>query len=489
MATPRLRILHPDTDLEPQTVPVRRSPASVPFTLCAIIASDLLALACAAAISVAFWYFVAGKLEPGDYLRLWPILAVFLTAQFAAGLYPGIALNPVEELRRATASVSVVYASLGSVTFLLHDTNLYSRAVFLLAWMQTLVLVPLMRSGVRWALSHHPRWGYPVLVIGSVPDSDAVIALLLAHPDLGLKPVAALESDSRARRHILGVPVCGGLEKAPLLARQWGIRCAIVAMPALPRARLLDMLARHGDIFSRLIVMPELEGMATLWVKATDLGGKLGLEVRQSLLLPAARFSKRAIDVGLTVALGVLLAPLLLLIALAIKVTSRGPVLYGHLRYGREGRPFTVWKFRSMVWNADEALGDYLSHDSGLAQEWSLNQKLRSDPRITPVGRLLRKTSLDEAPQLWNVLLGDMSLVGPRPIVESEIGRYGDKYHIYKKMMPGLTGLWQVSGRSRTDYAQRVSLDMYYVSNWSIWLDIHILARTVKAVLFGEGAC
>jgi lipopolysaccharide/colanic/teichoic acid biosynthesis glycosyltransferase len=141
-----------------------------------------------------------------------------------------------------------------------------------------------------------------------------------------------------------------------------------------------------------------------------------------------------------------------------------------------------------MVQNADRLLHEYLQQHPELREEWERDQKLRNDPRITRVGRFLRKTSLDEFPQLWNVLLGEMSLVGPRPIVEDEVKRYGSLFALYTKVRPGLTGLWQVSGRNDTTYAERVAMDAYYVRNWSPWLDLYILARTVWVVLFGKGA-
>jgi Undecaprenyl-phosphate galactose phosphotransferase WbaP len=177
-----------------------------------------------------------------------------------------------------------------------------------------------------------------------------------------------------------------------------------------------------------------------------------------------------------------------MLLAILIKLSSAGPVFYGQRRCGLAGEPFTAWKFRSMVANANQVLEQHLASDPGLREEWRRSHKLRSDPRITRLGLILRRTSLDELPQLWNVLCGQMSLVGPRPIVTEEIPRYGDGIGLYKKVRPGLTGLWQVSGRNNVSYEQRVNFDLYYVRNWSLWLDVYVLARTVKVVLLGDGA-
>ncbi len=243
-----------------------------------------------------------------------------------------------------------------------------------------------------------------------------------------------------------------------------------------------------ANVFSNVIVVPDLAGFSSLWVEARDLNGLLGLQIHQRLLAIGSRTIKRAVDLGVVLAGSVVALPIAIIIAAAVKLTSRGPVLYRQTRLGRDGQSFAAWKFRSMVDNANAALEACLSRDAGLRREWQQFQKLRDDPRITSVGRFLRRTSLDELPQLWNVFLGEMSLVGPRPILQEEIPRYGESYVLYKKVSPGLTGLWQVSGRNRLSYEERVNLDLYYIRNWSPWLDLYILARTVSAVLFARGA-
>lgn len=186
--------------------------------------------------------------------------------------------------------------------------------------------------------------------------------------------------------------------------------------------------------------------------------------------------------------LGLIVLPFGLLIAAAIRIESRGPVLFAHTRLGRRYRRFRLWKFRSMVSNADEVLQTYLDQHPGYALEWRLAHKLRNDPRVTRVGRFLRKTSLDELPQLWNVVRGEMSLVGPRPIVEDEIAKYGPSVALYSQVLPGLTGLWQVSGRNDTTYHERVELDSRYIRAWNATLDLRVLLKTVRVVLRGHGA-
>lgn len=199
--------------------------------------------------------------------------------------------------------------------------------------------------------------------------------------------------------------------------------------------------------------------------------------------------TKRCIDVGIALVALVALAPLLALLCLAVRASDGGPAIYRQTRIGRNGRQFGCLKFRSMVLDADAALARHLVNDPNAAREWHENQKLAVDPRITPLGQFLRKTSLDELPQIFNVLAGDMSLVGPRPIVPAECQRYGEDIRYYLAVRPGITGLWQISGRSDCSYPERVALDVTYARDWKLAGDIMILARTVPAVLAQRGSC
>ena len=218
------------------------------------------------------------------------------------------------------------------------------------------------------------------------------------------------------------------------------------------------------------------------------LEGLLGLEIRQNLLNKWDQRVKRIVDITVSLMMGVITLPLTLSLSLLIPLDSSGSILYCHARIGKEGKPIIVWKFRTMVGNADQVLENYLADNSVAKAEWQANQKLRQDPRVTRVGRFLRRTSLDELPQIWNVLKGEMSLVGPRPIVPEEIERYKQGYLLYQRVRPGITGLWQVSGRTNVGYADRLHYDEYYVRNWSILLDLYILLRTIWVVIRGEGA-
>jgi exopolysaccharide production protein ExoY len=198
---------------------------------------------------------------------------------------------------------------------------------------------------------------------------------------------------------------------------------------------------------------------------------------------PIGGLFKRAMDLIIAGTALILAAPVMIVICLLIKIVTGGPAVFSHSRVGFGGKPFNCYKFRSMVANSDEVLKTYLDANPNARKEWEETHKIRNDPRVTFFGRLLRKSSLDELPQLINILRGDMSCVGPRPIVKDELSRYGDHQAEYLRTRPGLTGLWQVSGRSSLDYDNRVALDSQYVRNWSIWLDVVILLRTIVAVM------
>jgi Undecaprenyl-phosphate galactose phosphotransferase WbaP len=224
-------------------------------------------------------------------------------------------------------------------------------------------------------------------------------------------------------------------------------------------------------------------------VELRDVSRTMALELRKSLLMAGPRATKRCLDLALATGALVFLGPLMLLIAALIKVESRGGLaFYRQSRVGMGRGEFFVWKFRTMIPDAETVLAKYLAAHPELRDEWERDQKLKKDPRVTRIGRFLRKTSLDELPQLINVLRGEMSLVGPRPIVDGEIAKYGDSFGLYTQVIPGLTGLWQVSGRNLTTYQERIEMDTYYVRNWSPWLDIWVLARTIKVVVTGYGA-
>ena len=428
--------------------------------------------------------------QPGVYLRLWPIILIFLGVYAWRGLIPAIGLSPVEELRRLSISTSTIALGLASVAFLTKSATNYSRIVFGLTWILALILVPLGRVIVRRVASRAGLWGEPIAVIGYGTKGRWIADYLLKHPTLGLRPVVALNSPNAVRKKMPSIPLIqvGTPSRLREVSRLARVKTAILVIPEVSEKLLDDLVEPRKRGFERLITISDMRQMGSLWVRPLDLGGVLALEVKQNLLSQWQRILKRTLDLVLIGMASVVFLPLCLLISLLIWIESRGSTLYGHIRLGKDGRRIKVWKFRTMVRDADHVLRRYLQENPENRAEWEVNFKLKDDPRITKVGRFLRKSSLDELPQLWNVVKGEMSLVGPRPIVEEEVGRYETGYRMYTSVCPGITGLWQVSGRNDVGYDFRVMLDEYYVRNWSLWLDIYVLASTPWVVLRRKGA-
>ncbi|WP_324717937.1 undecaprenyl-phosphate galactose phosphotransferase WbaP [Carboxydochorda subterranea] len=454
-----------------------------------LILIDALVVAASVAAAVGIRATMEGYLDRADYLQLAPALGLLVAVYAAVGLYPGYGLGPVEELRRYAGGTTLVYLTLAAATFLFRGGAAYSRLVLLISWGLCVVALPVMRACVRSMLASMPWWGERVVILGAGETGRLLVRGLVSRPDLGLKPVAILDDDpGRADARHDGVAAVGGLELAPSFASYGRARHAVVCMPGVTRQRLTEILEKDLQGFPRVSIVPDLFGVPSLGMAARDLQGILALEIRRNLLQPIPRYVKRLIDVGLALVGLAVTAPLLALVALAIVLDSRGPVLFAQPRVGRGGRVFRAWKFRTMVVGAEAMLEAYLASHPRARAHWARHRKLPDDPRVTRVGKWLRRTSLDELPQLWNVLRGEMSLVGPRPLLPDEVPEYGEGLQLYVQVRPGLTGLWQVSGRADATFEDRARMDAYYVRNWSVWLDVYLLGVTVPAVVRGEGA-
>ena len=469
--------------------PIVRTRRPFASQIAPFLLADAVSVFTAAASVVLVRYWLGGAFELAFYFRMSGLVFVFLIAYAIFGLYPTVALHPVAELQGVFRGTTLTVLLLGTLTFFQRDAEAYSRAILLASWVLIIAAVCLGRILVRRYLSGCEWWGEPAVILGAGAAGQAVVENLRARPSTGLRVVAVLDDDPRRLEPLrFSAPVIAPLSAAATLAAEYGIRCAIVAMPDLPGGQLAEIVERHASRFHHVYIIPDLAGISSLGVDTRELGGMLGVRVSHRLLHRTPQLIKRTMDVIASGALLALLAPIFGIVCLLIRAGSRGRAFYGHRRLGAGGRPFTAWKFRTMVEDSGAVLERALSESPELTGEWQRDRKLRHDPRVTWMGRILRRTSMDELPQLWNVLRGDMSLVGPRPIVEAEVPRYGAQYALYRKVRPGLSGLWQISGRNNLPYHERVRLDEYYVRNWSVWLDLYILSRTVKAVLTGEGA-
>ncbi|HXG34505.1 MAG TPA: undecaprenyl-phosphate galactose phosphotransferase WbaP [Bryobacteraceae bacterium] len=440
----------------------------------ALLAGDLAGLMAAAALGVAAWSAIHPEAPAWG---VWPLGAVCVAAYALFGLYPGVGINPAEELRRVVLAVSLVYLAGSAAIFLGKQAALHSRGVYVCSWAAALVLAPAARGVIRGLCASRSWWGAPVLIVGAGEAARTVLRRLAEEPALGWRPFAVV--DEREARELAGE-----------LASALRIRHVLVAMPETSRAELLRSVERLGAVFPHVIVVPDLLGMASLWVSARDLNGVLGLEIRQNLLSPFNRRLKRGLDILLAAAAAACVLPVIALAALLIRRKSPGPAFYAQEREGENGRRIRIWKLRTMHPDAERLLERHLASDPSAREEWRQFLKLKRDPRVIPgIGSWLRRTSLDELPQLWNVLRGEMSLVGPRPFPAYHLERFPPEFlNLRRRVRPGLTGLWQVSSRSDGDLETQQKLDTYYIRNWSPWLDLYILARTVRAVLAARGA-
>ena len=451
-----------------------------------MIAADFCALSLTYWLAVLSRYVFGGKFHLDEYLQFFPAIILFIAGFAIQDLYPGLLLHPAEELRRVFRCVTIVMLVIAASTFLRHNAATYSRAVFLILWAAGAPLVLLTRHYARATFSGRPWWGVAALLLGSGPAARRITRAKNIQR-LGLRVAGALTDDpSQWPTDLPGL--LGGIEAAPELARRGVAEYAIVSMPHLTSAELQQVIQEHCIGFRHVLLLPDFPGMCSLHISAREVGGEVALEMPQGLFHRDAALIKSALDVIGSGIILLALLPLFAVISIAIRARSRGPIFFGHSRFGRDGKIFNIWKFRTMVADADQVLHRHLEQHPEALEEWTRDHKLKDDPRVTRVGKWLRRYSLDELPQLWNVFMGEMSLVGPRPIVMAEIEKYGRAYGLYKRAVPGLTGLWQVSGRNNTTYNERIALDEYYIRNWSVWLDAYILARTVQTVVTGHGA-
>jgi Undecaprenyl-phosphate galactose phosphotransferase WbaP len=448
--------------------------------------SDLLSLILAAGMAIGLRAVVGGEVRSEIYLDLAPIAILSLFVYGWRGLYPAIGLNPVEELHRLSVTTSLIFLSLATFTFLTKTPPKYSRAIFVLAWLAALIIVPSMRSLVKEIGARTKIWGESVAVIGTSEHAQRLIESLRDNPKIGFRPVILFTHTKTEDDIDISVPSFSTAEMVKICERGV-VKTALVTTSSL-NGEGFKQLEICQNIFERVIIVDIYNSTHLLWLSVRNLGEFIGLEVRHNLLDPWAQAFKRAIDLFVASAGLIISFPLLVVIGILIKIDSPGPVLFRQVRVGRNGDRFKILKFRTMYMEADEALEGYLARDPGLKSEWDRFQKLKDDPRITGLGWFLRTFSIDELPQMWNVIKGNMSLVGPRPFFPEQIEIYGKAFAQYIRVRPGITGMWQTFARNRSSFADRAIWDEYYVRNWSVWLDIYILLRTVLVVLRRDGA-
>lgn len=434
----------------------------------------------------------------GDAMRfadLYFMPGLFLIIFFYEGLYRRRVpyIDELRDIGKSLAMLTVLLFALISVGKL---SNLVSRFTIVLMAPIAMLFIGVMRY---WGKIFLHKLGIGIqnlMIIGDVESSRKIKQELLAEKTLGYRFRGFIPIDSQAKALFKktsgsGLHYSGDLSDLPGILKKQGIECALIAAPGLNREKTASLADRIHRYVKHVLVIPEMRSGALLNSELYHLfvNQLFLIKMRNTLSERGARFSKLIFDYALVVLSLPFILPVLLLIGAAIKLTSSGPALFSQVRVGQHGKSIRVFKFRSMYADAETRLKELLARDAAARAEWKKTIKLKNDPRVTKLGAFLRKTSLDELPQLINVLRGEMSLVGPRPVPEAELkSRYKERSDYYKLVRPGMTGLWQISGRNDVSYEQRVNMDTWYVFNWSLYIDLVILYKTLGVVLRKRGA-
>lgn len=401
-------------------------------------------------------------------------------------LYPGAGVNKIEEVRRLAGSVCIAHILILLWYVFFPQVEEIRIACIIFSMMLTVIVLPISRGLMRRVMKYFQIGQTNILIAGAGKGGAQIAYEFSQDSYFGFKVVGFLDDDPAKQGQIIsGYPVLGPLVKAQEIAKTHN---AFYLVCCIPVSVLTKFYSKFTLYFKHIMIVPAIQIFPIAWVTPISIGVFSGFEVKNKLLQPFSRLLKLVVEIVLSAVALVGLLPLFIILVPLIKFTSSGPVFYRATRLGQNGKEIQVWKFRTMYEDADEKLAQLLKSNPELRAQWEQDFKLQSDPRITPVGNFLRKTSLDELPQFWNVLNGTMSIIGPRPITDEEVGYYGKHYALRKRVKPGITGLWQVSGRSNTSYELRVMLDTYYIMNWSVWMDYYIFFKTIYIVLMRKGA-
>ena len=366
--------------------------------------------------------------------------------------------------------------------YVFKSSNYLSRSYIVIFFMISFLSLYLFRQLLVKTCNRLNILKTPVIFVGNGKATEDIICFTNHNNCFGIKVadiVEEIEDINQLRKNII------------TKIEQLKVKTIIIAIPNLEKSKLLDLVEDIQPLVRNLMFVPNTVGIPVinLEVKKIYESNMLLLSIRNNLAKKTNRRIKRIFDIVFSLLTMVIIIPVSIVVIVLIMIESPGAApIFKHYRVGRGGTLFPCYKFRSMVPNAKEKLQEYLKNNPEAKIEWDKYFKLKNDPRITKIGKIIRKTSIDELPQFINVLKGEMSWVGPRPIIKDEIHYYGKYIKDYYAVLPGITGMWQVSGRSEIGYKDRVSLDVWYVRNWSIWIDITLILKTIKTVLFRKGA-
>lgn len=460
----------------------------------ALVISDVLALA-AAAVTAYYLRFLLrlDMFEPVSPNHSYYAYLVALLIPFWLFIFYQFQLYNLNMLLGGTAEYARVLNACTLATMVLVGVSFFGQVILARGWIVLFWLLSIACAGVaRFAMRRiayiarrHGHLRRTTLVVGADAEGHAIADQLQTAITCGADVIGFLDNTRPVGQRVGGLPVIGRVNLLESVIEREQVETVLLSITALPRPELLEiylMLGTRSDVELRL--SPGLFEILTTGAQVKEWGSVPLVSINKLRLSAVESTVKAGIDL-IVASLGLLsLSPWLLLIAIAVKLDSPGPLFYRRRVLGCKGREFHAFKFRTMYVNGDELL----ARRPDLKRELEETQKLKDDPRVTRVGRFLRRWSLDEVPQMFNVLLGQMSLVGPRMISPAEAEKYGQMKMNLLTVKPGLTGIWQISGRSDVSYGERIRLDMHYIRNYSLWLDLFIMLRTVPAVLSGRGA-
>lgn len=455
-------------------------------------AAIVLALLLACFLRAGFFAWCFPEWPPFSYSPVY-IFGMIPTIYLAFLAYDGLYTRRlplwqgIERLFRVCTYVSILVIVL---LYFLGKSDQVSRLVVGMEWLFSFATICTFRVFLKRIMLRCGILQTPVVLIGAGKTAELLYQAFLREKNLGYRIVGVIEDYREHRPLTQQLPYWGTFQEAEALIKSSGVQDVILAIPGMPRERMLELLYKLQPHVRNLTLVPDLFGvpMANISVETLFNEKTVLLRVHNNLLKRRNRMFKRCFDILACILGSCFFAPLLAILAILVKLSSPGEAVFAHQRVGEQGVLFPCYKFRTMVTNGDEVLRKYFEQHPEAKSEWDRDFKLKNDPRVTKIGAWLRKTSLDELPQLFNVLRGEMSLVGPRPIVQAEVVRYAEYISDYYVVKPGITGWWQVCGRSDVGYPERVQMDSWYVRNWSVWLDLVILAKTVNVVLGKKGA-
>jgi Undecaprenyl-phosphate galactose phosphotransferase WbaP len=415
------------------------------------------------------------------------LIAFLILTFFCVRLYTGCGPSPYERFRLRTIGIVGFVA----IELLVGAPNGQLGLLLVTGFSDTLQLVIFghyVEAMIRTLLIHLDLWGASVALVGC-DDNSRKLAQLLAHqPSLGLRPIGFIETsrDRDLRDAALALPLIGAIADLGRI----GPHVEFAIFDSADELSALTSTPQAWMSSCRLLLVEDVHDLQSLWSRTRMLGGAIAIEIRRDLCLRHNLVLKRAIDILFAIPIALLVCPIIAVLAVAIKLVDPGPAFYVQERVGRNSTKLRILKLRTMYADAEQRLEEHLCRDPQARAEWQRFFKLAYDPRVLPIiGNFMRHTSLDELPQLWNVIRGDMSLVGPRPFPAYHMNSFDNEFRIIRvSVLPGITGMWQVSSRSNGDLQVQKAQDLFYIRNWSIWLDLYILLQTVIVVLNGKGA-